>query len=227
MSDSRKSWYARLDGVEHGPLASHDLKELVRLGEVTPASEVRFGDDGEWVSARKVKNLFPRKHPPPLPADDRKPCPLCKEDIARDAVKCKHCGEFLDGRADKVPPSIPAGVPDVESIAISQRQLIWCLLGQFAVAALVVPLWSVALSLGLLVAVFLFLLVAALQVACVFKLAVYCYGAAFGIVLGLFSLVPFFGLFVLLVINFKATSILKGHGLQVGMMGAKPAAQIP
>jgi len=28
-------------------------------------------------------------------------CPLCAEEISAAAVKCKHCGEFLDGRADR------------------------------------------------------------------------------------------------------------------------------
>lgn len=36
--------------------------------------------------------------PPPEPAKpaDRKPCPMCGEMIARDAVKCRYCGEIFD-----------------------------------------------------------------------------------------------------------------------------------
>jgi predicted RNA-binding Zn-ribbon protein involved in translation (DUF1610 family) len=35
---------------------------------------------------------------PPVQIDtsDRKPCPMCGEMIARDAVKCRHCGEIFD-----------------------------------------------------------------------------------------------------------------------------------
>jgi RNA polymerase subunit RPABC4/transcription elongation factor Spt4 len=36
-------------------------------------------------------------------------CPFCKENIKPGAVKCKHCGEFVDGRSSRARPEGPPG----------------------------------------------------------------------------------------------------------------------
>lgn len=38
-----------------------------------------------------------------------KRCPFCAEDIRFEAVKCRHCGEMLDGRPRPVHPARPDG----------------------------------------------------------------------------------------------------------------------
>lgn len=36
-----------------------------------------------------------------------KKCPYCAEEIQEDAIKCKHCMEFLDGSNRSIPPALP------------------------------------------------------------------------------------------------------------------------
>jgi ribosomal protein L37AE/L43A len=49
-------------------------------------------------------------HLPELPAPEKKQCPFCGEDILKMAVKCKHCGEFLDGSGAK------AAEPQIDTV---------------------------------------------------------------------------------------------------------------
>ncbi len=99
------------------------------------------------------------------------------------------------------------------TIAARQKAIIWCILGYFALvpAALFMPR-AVAnlllLGIGLTGAVFVFMLAVAL------------YGAIAGIALGVGTLIPIAGLFVLLGINQRATRLLRDHGIRVGLMGA-------
>lgn len=53
-------------------------------------------------SAVIVKEPLPPAPPPPAPKTRQ--CPFCAEEIQRSALKCKHCGEFLDGRKKEQQP---------------------------------------------------------------------------------------------------------------------------
>ena len=60
----------------------------------------------------------------------------------------------------------------------------------------------------------------------VFMLSLAIYSTAVGILLGILTLIPLLGLLVLLMVNGKATTLLRQHGIRVGLMGADPS-QIP
>jgi hypothetical protein len=53
-----------------------------------------------------------------------------------------------------------------------------------------------------------------------FLLATKVYSPAVGVLLGVLTMVPFIGLIVLLVLNGKATAIMRLHGISVGLLGA-------
>lgn len=59
--------------------------------------------------------------------------------------------------------------------------------------------------------------------ALAFMLALKVMNAALGVLLGILTLIPLFGLISLLIINGKATSILRSHGISVGLLGARMA----
>ena len=115
----------------------------------------------------------------------------------------------------------PAGV-DLRTIAVRQRAIMYCILGYivFIVAQFVLPPeigWVASLAaLGMSITAAVF----------VFMLAIALYSTAAGIVLGILTLIPLVGLIVLLIINGKATNVLRHHGVRVGLMGADPR-QIP
>lgn len=128
-----------------------------------------------------------------------------------------------------VPPNLPPQPPlqyatpnpvaiDLRGVATKQRALMFCILGYFALIFLrfaVTPDIAIGVALvGLAVSV--------TAAVFVFMLAIQLYGTGPGIALGVCTLIPLVGLITLLIVNNKATNLLKQHGVKVGLLGADP-----
>jgi hypothetical protein len=109
---------------------------------------------------------------------------------------------------------------ELRSIAGTQKALLVCLLfylcGLVACAVMGKSFPAIA-GLG-------FMFAALLASVSVFILAIKLYGTGLGVVLGILTLIPCIGLVMLVIVNGKATTILKQHGLKVGLLGADLAA---
>ena len=117
-----------------------------------------------------------------------------------------------------LPPSSrdPKSREHILGVAKAQRGVLVCILLYLgaAIGSAVAPP-EVQFILGLA-----FLIAAIAGAVFVFMLSVRVYGTGMGIFLGLLTLVPLLGLLVLLIVNSKATKILKEHGIKVGLLGA-------
>ena len=111
---------------------------------------------------------------------------------------------------------------DIREIAVRQRVVMLCILGYIACVILqfVVP-GPLKLVVALAGAAF-----SITGAVFVFMLAVAIYSTGLGVVLGILTLIPIIGLIVLLIVNAKATTILRAHGIKVGLLGADKS-QIP
>ena len=118
------------------------------------------------------------------------------------------------------PPMILKG--DLRTVAVRQKAVMYCILGYFVALVLqfVLPRElrpvSALLALGMVITATVF----------VFMLALSLYSTGIGVLLGILTLVPCVGLITLLIVNGKATQVLRAHGVHVGLMGAD-SSQLP
>ncbi|HEX5444000.1 MAG TPA: hypothetical protein VFW87_09240 [Pirellulales bacterium] len=106
---------------------------------------------------------------------------------------------------------------DVRSVALYQKGILVCILLYICVIVgqyFVPPQLLLFLRLGVLP-------IALTGTVFVFLLATKVYGVGLGILLGVLALVPCFGLIILLVVNGRATHVLRQNGYRVGLLGAK------
>lgn len=219
-------WYARIMNSEVGPLTPNELREMAAKGQITPLDQIRKDGSDQWVKASQLKGLFqpattsdtpeqakpPGNQPPEIRTDTDdsrgnaklKQCPFCKETILAEAIKCKHCGEFLNEKPAKKNTMLL-------ELAENQRYVLYTLLGELIALVMLVAAPPVG---------FFFVLAAIfIRAFFVFKLSVLAFNEGTGMVLGLLSLLPFVGIIFLAGINQTASSILKQCNLPVGFFG--------
>jgi uncharacterized membrane-anchored protein len=112
---------------------------------------------------------------------------------------------------------INSGRPeDLKIVAVAQKSIIICILIYFCliVATFFVP---PQYNFYLLICVLLLGLVSTVSV---FLLAMKVYGPIQGVLVGILTMVPCLGLLMLLLVNQRATKILKDNGHPVGLLGA-------
>jgi hypothetical protein len=104
----------------------------------------------------------------------------------------------------------------LQAIAGNQRAIIFCILGYLCLIPAIVLAPD---DLRIFVAIPVVLLGLTATVF-VFLLATKVYSTGTGVVFGILTLLPCIGLIMLLIINGKATSVLKDNGVEVGFLGA-------
>lgn len=119
------------------------------------------------------------------------------------------------------PPRPPGGPSlsrdDLRQVAFFQKGVVGCI-GVYMISVALSFAFPQEFRLLLLIPVVIVIVTGAVFVV---LLALKVYPPAIGILLGLLTLIPCLGLISLVVVNGKATSILKQHGIEVGLFGAK------
>jgi hypothetical protein len=113
----------------------------------------------------------------------------------------------------------------IREIATRQKSIMYCILAYLAVIVLMFT--QIGNPQAALIILLVALAVLIFGAVCAFRLSLVVFDSqGVGITMGILTLIPYVGLIILLVINGKATGILKRNNIKVGLLGAK-ASQIP
>lgn len=99
------------------PVSVDELSRMIESGKVDRRTPIRQPGLTEWRPVESYPEFFQSKS-----TGKTKICPYCAEQIQTAAVKCKHCGEYLDGRvaqqrvAVALPPKVPAWNPGLAAM---------------------------------------------------------------------------------------------------------------
>ena len=106
-------WFCRISGEVSGPFSAHQLKELAQSGRLTPEDQVRQGADAVWITAERVKGLFPST--PAVRSEPDLPVAQPLEPAAKKPATIR-TAEPLDA-----PPARPAAQPSRASALPSAK----------------------------------------------------------------------------------------------------------
>ena len=110
---------------------------------------------------------------------------------------------------------------NLRQVAMQQRAINLCILAEIIIVIAEiatrasVPMFAMLMALA-------YVGVAVTGAVFLFLLAISLYNMGAGIVLGILALVPILGLIILLIVNGRATAVLRQHGIRVGLLGADP-----
>jgi len=111
----------------------------------------------------------------------------------------------------------------LRQVAIHQRAINLCILAEIIIVIVQIAARSSSMPYLALLMFLAYLGVAIAGAVFLFMLSLSLYNTAAGIVLRILALVPILGLLILLIVNGKATKVLRLHGIHVGLLGANPA----
>ncbi len=112
---------------------------------------------------------------------------------------------------------------DVRQVAVAQKVILICILIYLinAVIQLSVALGKAPIPPAVVIACSVVTLISMVVGAVfVFILAIRVYNTGLGILFGILSLIPCLGLLILLMVNGKATNVMRANGYSVGLLGA-------
>lgn len=117
-------------------------------------------------------------------------------------------------------PEGRGNLPRAYQIASRQRTVLICILVQLVLMVANIGLKSGGPAAAQLAVSIALLCTVVVSAVAVFSLAMEVFGVGVGILLGILTLVPCVGLIMLLIVNGRATSLLRNAGYHVGLMGA-------
>jgi predicted nucleic acid-binding Zn ribbon protein/uncharacterized membrane protein YwzB len=226
------NWYVQIGDEQRGPISSNELRQLAASGTVVGSTPIKNGQDGKWSTASKVNGLQVDVTPPPIPVNETVPisrkCPFCAEAINAEAIKCKHCGEFLtknSKKANDVLCSIEWSDDDLSHLVKCHKRFVVAFVAGFGLA--VFPITPLAISNAVFVALVFAMIVRIWWAIEAFKVAEFLYPRSYAkilVVMAIIVPVPLSATIAMLIVQSRAVKIFEQNNIPVGLMGADLAA---